>query len=161
MLTPAPCTFYHIETYVIAQDLAKHIGWSASTLTLYNVTNMTEKLPHYLIHYRRFSRHREPVRSTGRHPHGRRLDIQPASMLNSSPAQKSPDTSSAPSLSLPPAALHATNSSTERQWQLSEKAVGRSEHGTEMMVCSNAFRCVFCGVVRSGPVRCGAVHSPC
>ena len=48
MLTPAPCPFYHIETYVIAQDLAKNIGWSASTLTLYNVTNMTEKLPHYL-----------------------------------------------------------------------------------------------------------------
>ena len=161
MLTPAPCTFYHIETYVIAQDLAKHIGWSASTLTLYNVTNMTEKLPHYLIHYRRFSRHREPVRSTGRHPHGRRLDIQPASTLNSSPAQKSPHTSSAPSLSLPPAALHATNGSTERQWQLSEKAVGRSEHGTETIMCSNAFRCVFCGVVRSGAVRCGAVHSPC
>ena len=54
MLTPAPCPFYHIETYVIAQDLAKNIGWSASTLTLYNVTNMTEKLPHYLFTTRAF-----------------------------------------------------------------------------------------------------------
>ena len=44
MLTPAPCCFYHIENYVIAQYLAKHIGWSTSTLTIYNVTNMTNKL---------------------------------------------------------------------------------------------------------------------
>ena len=54
MLTPAPCCFYHIETYVIAQYLAKNIGWSTSTLTLYNVTNMTEKLPHYLFTTRAF-----------------------------------------------------------------------------------------------------------
>ena len=159
MLTPAPCPFYHIETYAIAQDLAKNIGWSASTLTLYNVTNMTEKLPHYLIHYMRFSRHREPVRSTGRHPHGRRLATQPAFMLNSSSAPKSPHTPSAPNLRLPPAAWQSNRSSTAYTMAALRKGARamrakKLKDGVQQRIY---WRSLPCGAVRCVAVQCSAL----
>ena len=105
----------------------------------------------------RLARHREPVRSTGRHPHGRRLAIQPAFMLNSSPAQKVPHTLRARQASdchLPhgkaPEAPQDTGSCP------SEKALvlARCVQGSERTVCSNAFIGAVCRAVRCGAVQC-------
>jgi len=62
---------------------------------------------HTQQHSTLFARHREPVRSTGRPPHGWRLATQLTHMLHSSSAPKSPHTPRAPSLRLPLAKWHA------------------------------------------------------